>query len=104
MEGKEQRFGVVGLGALRRLDDGHVDRRGQLVARLATARSAAATILFNMMLGEVAPGGVGSGLYGMLVLAIIAVFVAGLMVGRTPEYLGKKIGRARDQAASRSTS
>jgi K+-transporting ATPase ATPase A chain len=47
--------------------------------------------LFNMQLGEVAPGGVGSGLYGMLVLAIITVFVAGLMVGRTPEYLGKKI-------------
>jgi K+-transporting ATPase ATPase A chain len=49
------------------------------------------TALFNMMLGEVAPGGVGSGLYGMLVLAIVTVFVAGLMVGRTPEYLGKKI-------------
>ena len=48
-----------------------------------------------MRLGEVAPGGVGSGLYGMLVLAIITVFVAGLMVGRTPEYLGKKI-RARE--------
>jgi len=47
--------------------------------------------LFNMQLGEVAPGGVGSGLYGMLVLAVITVFVAGLMVGRTPEYLGKKI-------------
>ena len=50
------------------------------------------TVLLNMMLGEVAPGGVGSGLYGMLVLAIIAVFVAGLMVGRTPEYLGKRLG------------
>jgi len=48
--------------------------------------------IFNMMLGEVAPGGVGSGLYGMLVLAVVTVFVAGLMVGRTPEYLGKKIG------------
>jgi K+-transporting ATPase ATPase A chain len=49
--------------------------------------------IVNMMLGEVAPGGVGSGLYGMLVLAIITVFVAGLMVGRTPEYLGKRLGR-----------
>jgi K+-transporting ATPase ATPase A chain len=49
--------------------------------------------MVNMMLGEVAPGGVGSGLYGMLVLAVIAVFVAGLMVGRTPEYLGKRLGR-----------
>ncbi|MFE9928879.1 potassium-transporting ATPase subunit KdpA [Streptomyces sp. NPDC005533] len=48
--------------------------------------------LLGMQLGEIAPGGVGSGLYGMLVMAIIAVFVAGLMVGRTPEYLGKKIG------------
>lgn len=48
--------------------------------------------MLNMMLGEVAPGGTGSGLYGMVVLAIIAVFIAGLMVGRSPEYLGKKIG------------
>ncbi len=48
-------------------------------------------LIFNMGLGEVAPGGVGSGIYGMLVLAIMTVFVAGLMVGRTPEYLGKKI-------------
>ncbi|MEV5047657.1 potassium-transporting ATPase subunit KdpA [Streptomyces griseoincarnatus] len=48
--------------------------------------------MLGMMLGEIAPGGVGSGLYGMLIMAIIAVFIAGLMVGRTPEYLGKKIG------------
>lgn len=47
--------------------------------------------IFNMQLGEVAPGGVSSGLYGMLILAVVTVFVAGLMVGRTPEYLGKKI-------------
>ena len=47
--------------------------------------------LFNMLLGCITPGGVGSGLYGILVLAVIAVFVAGLMVGRTPEYLGKRI-------------
>ena len=51
--------------------------------------------MINMMLGEVSPGGVGSGLYGLLVLAILAVFVAGLMVGRTPEFLGKKIGAAQ---------
>ena len=57
-----------------------------------------------MMLGEVAPGGVGAGLYGILVMAIIAVFVAGLMVGRTPEYLGKKIGGARGAARRRSRS
>ncbi len=56
--------------------------------------------LFNMMLGEVAPGGTGSGLYGLLVLAVITVFVAGLMVGRTPEYLGKKIGSREVKFAS----
>ena len=50
--------------------------------------------LVNMMLGEVCPGGVGAGLYGMLVFALLAVFIAGLMVGRTPEYLGKKIQAA----------
>jgi potassium-transporting ATPase potassium-binding subunit len=48
-------------------------------------------ILFNMMLGEVVPGGVGAGLYGMLMLAVVTVFIGGLMVGRTPEYIGKKI-------------
>jgi K+-transporting ATPase ATPase A chain len=48
--------------------------------------------MLGMMLGEIAPGGVGSGLYGMLIMAVISVFIAGLMVGRTPEYLGKKIG------------
>jgi K+-transporting ATPase ATPase A chain len=48
--------------------------------------------MINMMLGEVSPGGVGAGIYGILVMAILAVFVAGLMVGRTPEMLGKKIG------------
>jgi K+-transporting ATPase ATPase A chain len=47
--------------------------------------------LFNMALGEIAPGGIGAGMYGILVLAIVTVFVAGLMVGRTPEYIGKKI-------------
>jgi potassium-transporting ATPase potassium-binding subunit len=54
----------------------------------------------NMMLGEVAPGGVGSGLYGILILAVVTVFVAGLMVGRTPEYLGKKIGPREVKLAS----
>jgi K+-transporting ATPase ATPase A chain len=49
------------------------------------------TPLFQMMLGEVDPGGTGTGLYGMLILVLITVFIAGLMVGRTPEYLGKKI-------------
>ncbi len=53
-----------------------------------------------MQLGEVVFGGVGSGLYGMLVFAIIAVFIAGLMVGRTPEYLGKKIEAADVRSAA----
>jgi K+-transporting ATPase ATPase A chain len=55
--------------------------------------------LLNILLGEVAPGGVGAGLYGILVLAVVAVFLAGLMVGRTPQYLGKKLGRTQVTAA-----
>jgi potassium-transporting ATPase potassium-binding subunit len=90
MEGVEQRFGVpdsavftdlttlTSTGAVDSFHDSYTSLGGMMT-------------LFNMQLGEVAPGGVGSGLYGMLVLAIITVFVAGLMVGRTPEYLGKKI-------------
>lgn len=90
MEGKEQRFGILGstlfgttstltsTGAVNSMHDSYTALGGMVP-------------MLNMMLGEVAPGGVGSGLYGILVLAIIAVFVAGLLVGRTPEYLGKKI-------------
>jgi K+-transporting ATPase ATPase A chain len=92
MEGKESRFGLAGsalfavattatsTGAVNSMHDSFTAPGGGLV-------------LFNMLLGEVAPGGAGAGLYGMLVLAVVAVFIAGLMVGRTPEYLGKKIGR-----------
>jgi K+-transporting ATPase ATPase A chain len=58
------------------------------------------TLILNMMLGEVAPGGTGSGLYGILILAVLSVFIAGLMVGRTPEYLGKKIGGREVKFAS----
>jgi K+-transporting ATPase ATPase A chain len=90
MEGVEQRFGVANsavfadattltsTGAVNSFHDSYTSLGGLIT-------------LFNMQLGEVAPGGVGSGLYGMLILAIVTVFVAGLMVGRTPEYLGKKI-------------
>jgi potassium-transporting ATPase potassium-binding subunit len=56
--------------------------------------------LFNMMMGEVVPGGVGAGLYGILVLAVVTVFLGGLMVGRTPEYLGKKIRPAEMKYAA----
>jgi K+-transporting ATPase ATPase A chain len=61
--------------------------------------AAGGVVLFNIMLGEVSPGGVGSGLYTMLVFVLIAVFIAGLMVGRTPEYLGKKIQAAEIKLA-----
>ncbi|QNJ96383.1 potassium-transporting ATPase subunit KdpA [Mycolicibacterium fluoranthenivorans] len=89
-EGVEQRFGVAdsavfadattltSTGAVDSFHDSYTSLGGMVT-------------LFNMQLGEVAPGGTGSGLYGMLILAIITVFIAGLMVGRTPEYLGKKI-------------
>ena len=90
MEGKETRFGIADSG---------------LFAAVTTAASCGAVIAMHdsftplggmvplvlMQLGEVVFGGVGSGLYGMLVFAIMAVFIAGLMIGRTPEYLGKKI-------------
>jgi K+-transporting ATPase ATPase A chain len=90
MEGVEQRFGVANsavfadattltsTGAVDSFHDSYTSLGGMIT-------------MFNMQLGEVAPGGAGSGLYGMLILAIITVFIAGLMVGRTPEYLGKKI-------------
>jgi len=99
MEGKEVRFGVpnsatfasattlTSTGAVDSFHDSYTPFGG-------------AVTIANMMLGEVAPGGVGSGLYGLLVLAVITVFVAGLMVGRTPEYLGKKIGAREMKLAS----
>ncbi|QEU99228.1 potassium-transporting ATPase subunit KdpA [Streptomyces viridifaciens] len=99
MEGKEQRFGIAAstlfaasttltsTGAVNSFHDSFTPFGGGIT-------------IFNMMLGEIAPGGVGSGLYGMLILAVVAVFVAGLMVGRTPEYLGKKLGGREMKFAS----
>ena len=99
MNGKEVRLGVPGsslfaasstltsTGAVNSMHDSY------------TALGGGMTML-NMMLGEIAPGGVGSGLYGMLILAIVTVFIAGLMVGRTPEYLGKKIRPAEMRYAA----
>ncbi|MFF4237967.1 potassium-transporting ATPase subunit KdpA [Actinomadura geliboluensis] len=92
MEGVETRFGVANsatfAGATTLTSTGAVDSFHDSYTSLGGMMT-----MINMMLGEVAPGGVGSGLYGMLILAVVTVFVAGLMVGRTPEYLGKKIGR-----------
>jgi K+-transporting ATPase ATPase A chain len=99
MEGKEVRFGIpnsatfasattlTSTGAVDSVHDSYTAFGGMMP-------------MINMMLGEVAPGGVGSGLYGLLILAVITVFVAGLMVGRTPEYLGKKIGAREMKLAS----
>ncbi|WP_370665816.1 potassium-transporting ATPase subunit KdpA [Streptomyces sp. IBSBF 2507] len=91
MEGKEVRFGIGGSSifavSTTLTSTGAVDSFHSSYTGLGGGIT-----MLGMMLGEIAPGGVGSGLYGMLVMAVIAVFVAGLMVGRTPEYLGKKIG------------
>ena len=90
MEGKEQRFGIIGstlfattstgtsTGAVNSMHDSYTGLGGMMP-------------MLNMML-EVTPGGVGSGIYAILILAVIAVFISGLLIGRTPEYLGKKIG------------
>jgi K+-transporting ATPase ATPase A chain len=99
MEGKEDRFGIWGstlfgtastltsTGAVNAMHDSFTSLGGMMA-------------MLNMMLGEIAPGGTGSGLYGLLILAIVTVFIAGLLVGRTPEYLGKKIGPKEIKLAS----
>ncbi|MFE4696279.1 potassium-transporting ATPase subunit KdpA [Streptomyces sp. NPDC056738] len=90
-EGKETRFGVgassIFAVATTLTSTGAVDSFHSSFTGLGGGIT-----MLGMQLGEIAPGGTGSGLYGMLIMAIIAVFIAGLMVGRTPEYLGKKIG------------
>ena len=90
-EGKEVRFGIP-LSAMFAVSTtmtstGAIDSTHSSYTGLGGG-----VLLLNMLLGEIAPGGTGSGLYGMLILAIITVFLAGLMVGRTPTYLGKRIG------------
>jgi K+-transporting ATPase ATPase A chain len=99
MEGKDVRFGVsnsatfaasttlTSTGAVNSFHDSYTALGGMMP-------------MINMKLGEIAPGGVGAGLYGLLIVAVITVFVAGLMVGRTPEYLGKKIGSREIKFAS----
>ncbi|MCS3879862.1 K+-transporting ATPase ATPase A chain [Gordonia amarae] len=92
MEGKEQRFGVAG-SVLWAVSTTGTSTGAVNSAHDSFSAGAGGAMIWNMLLGEVAPGGAGTGLYGMLVLAIIAVFVGGLLVGRTPEFLGKQIGR-----------
>ena len=92
MEGKETRFGAAASALFAAATTSTSTGAVNSMHDSLTAAGGGVTI-FNMQLGEISPGGTGSGLYGMLVLAIVAVFIAGLMVGRTPEYLGKKIGR-----------
>ncbi len=92
MEGKETRFGEAASALFGAATTGTSTGAVNSMHDSYTAPGGGVT-MFNMMLGEIAPGGVGSGLYGMLMLAVVTVFLAGLMVGRTPEYLGKKIGQ-----------
>ncbi|HEY2794612.1 MAG TPA: potassium-transporting ATPase subunit KdpA [Micromonosporaceae bacterium] len=98
-EGTEVRFGVPDsatfASATTLTSTGAVDSFHDSYTSLGGA-----VTMVDMMFGEVAPGGTGSGLYGILVLAVVTVFVAGLMVGRTPEYLGKKIGGREIKFAS----
>lgn len=99
MEGKEQRFGVLAsalyANSSTTTSTGAVDSMHDSFTPLGGL-----VTMINMMLGEVAPGGVGAGLYGIVVVAVIAVFLAGLMIGRTPTYLGKQIGGREIKLAS----
>ncbi|HEX4429310.1 MAG TPA: potassium-transporting ATPase subunit KdpA [Frankiaceae bacterium] len=98
-EGTETRFGVadssIFASATTATSTGAVDSFHDSYTSFGGAGA-----LLNMMYGEVAPGGTGSGMYGILILAVLSVFIAGLMVGRTPEYLGKKIAGREVKFAS----
>ena len=92
MEGKEVRFGIPGSALFA------VSTTGTSTGAVNSAHDSfsavgGGAVLWNMLLGEVAPGGVGSGLYGILVMAMITVFIGGLLVGRSPTFLGKRIGQ-----------
>jgi K+-transporting ATPase ATPase A chain len=90
MEGKETRFGEW-ASALFAVSTTATSTGAVNASHDSLTPVGGGAAMFNMMLGEIVPGGVGAGIYGILVMAILAVFVAGLMVGRTPELLGKKI-------------
>ncbi|MBC6451272.1 potassium-transporting ATPase subunit KdpA [Actinokineospora xionganensis] len=98
-EGKEVRFGIAGSALFANsttgTSTGAVNSTHDSLSGLGGG-----TAMLNMLFGEMTPGGVGTGMYSILVMAIIAVFLAGLMVGRTPEYLGKKLGRREVTAAA----
>jgi K+-transporting ATPase ATPase A chain len=91
MEGKETRFGAAVGGLFMAITTG--TSTGAINSWHDSAQPLSGLVpLFNMELGEISPGGIGAGMYGMLIIgAILAVFIAGQMVGRTPEYLGKKV-------------
>jgi K+-transporting ATPase ATPase A chain len=91
MEGKETRFGEWASSLFAVATTGTSTGAVNASHDSLTPTGGGVTLV-NMMLGEIAPGGVGAGIYGILIMAVLAVFVAGLMVGRTPELLGKKIG------------
>ncbi|WP_031468881.1 potassium-transporting ATPase subunit KdpA [Sciscionella sediminilitoris] len=92
MEGKESRFGIAGSALFADSTTGTSTGAVNAAHDSLTGLGGGGALL-NMLFAELTPGGVGTGLYSILVIAIIAVFLAGLMVGRTPEYLGKKLGR-----------
>ncbi|SEQ20526.1 potassium-transporting ATPase subunit KdpA [Lentzea albida] len=99
LEGKELRFGIPGSAIFADATTGTSTGAVNSLHDSYTGLGGGATLL-NMLFGEMTPGGVGTGLYSILVMAIIAMFLAGLMVGRTPEYLGKKLGRREVTAAA----
>ena len=96
MEGKEVRFGI-GSTALTAVVTSNTATGSTNAADDSLTSLAGMVLLINMLVGEVVFGGLGTGLYSMVMAAAIAVFLAGLMVGRTPEYLGKKIGPAENK-------
>ena len=90
MEGKEVRLGAP-LSALFAASTTGTSTGAVVSSHDSFTPGGGGVVLVNMLLGEVSPGGVGAGLYGMLIFVLLAVFISGLMVGRTPEYLGKKV-------------
>lgn len=99
LEGKETRFGIAGSALFADSTTGTSTGAVNAMHDSLTGLGGGGALL-NMMFGELSPGGVGTGIYSILVMAIIAVFLAGLMVGRTPEYLGKKLGKLEVTMAS----